>query len=396
MKKNRILLICCKFSPVSETFIRNQIDFLIFDGREVDIFATSYVINNHLIDKYERIFGMNSNINQVLYFPYYFIKFFIKCPLLLLKSLNFFKYGKEAWQLKLFYSIIFFYNKKYDSIITHFGRSGNVGAFIKSHWMQNTKLFSFFHGMDIREGIKSNGKIYNDLFQNADNILSISSYNYNYLKKWGAKNIRHHPNGVDTSYFKKNYFKKKFNEFTILSVGRLVPEKGYFYALDAFSKLIKEYPFIKIKYDIIGRGVLEKKIKTYIEKYNLKNHVFLHGAKIGDDLLSFYQRADVFLLSSIAEALPVVILEASACELPIIATDVGGISEEVGDKKSGFLVPANDSDAIYKRLKILINNRKKRLELGKKGREIVCRKFDSTKINKKLLNLIDDYKNSDF
>ena len=313
------------------------------------------------------------------------------CPKLILNSLNIIEYGKEALFLKLFYSVIFLYNKRYDVVICHFGRPGNVGAFIKKNWMYNTILLCVFHGRDIREGIKKQGKVYSKLFETADMILSISKYNYDYLSNWGAQNIVNHPNGIDINYFKKKKKEEK-TEIIILSVGRLVWEKGYFYAIDAIKKLVLKNPHKNIKYNIIGEGPLRKEIQKKIIYEKLENQIILHGEKFKEEVLEFYNKSDIFLLSSIAEALPVVILEASSCELPVVATNVGSVYEEIENGKSGFLVPPENSKEICKKLNILVNDKEKRLKFGKMGREIIYKNYDAKRLNNKLLKIINIHK----
>jgi colanic acid/amylovoran biosynthesis glycosyltransferase len=389
VKRMKVLFLCSEFPAISETFIRSQIDFLSAQKDiEVDIFADAVLRKNQLLDKYPNQIGLYSNTSKVLLFPSHFFRLIFRNPRLLFESLNVFKYGRDAYYLKLFYALAFLYNRDYDVLIAHFGRTGNIAAFVKKIWLKDAKLLCVFHGRDIRAGVSSNGQIYKGLFENADYILSISEYNYKHLKKWGARNIVSLPNGIDVSRFVVKPEKKSEDVIKILSVGRLTWEKGYFYAIDAIKGFLQNNPSVKISYEIIGDGPLKEKLADYIGKNNLENNVILHGAKMSDEVLKFYQKSDIFLLSSIAEALPVVILEAASCELPVIATNVGSVYEEVEDGKSGFLVKPKSSKSIYEKLKILVKDKKKREEFGRRGREIVIEKFNSKKINEKLLDLI--------
>ncbi|MFA5248482.1 MAG: glycosyltransferase [Patescibacteria group bacterium] len=387
MKEKKILIICNRFPNISETFIRSQIDFLLTVSSNVHIFACGRKVNNYLLNKYEHVFGLKSNTQKILFFPFYFFNYIFKNPVLVFKSLNIFKYGKDALYLKLFYAVIFFYKKKYDIIITHFGRSGNVGAFIKKNIIPDVKLLSVFHGADIREGIKKQGKIYSNLFNIANNIIAISSYNNYYLKKWGARNIVKLHNGIDIDYYKETR-RQGDKEIVILSVGRLVWEKGYISALEVVKKVIKNNPNLKINYIIVGEGIMRKKLEKYILENNLRENIILAGAKKVNEVLDYYLNTDIFLLTSVAEALPTVILEASACALPVVATNVGSISEEVEDCYSGFLIPVNNTLELYNKLNILIKDKQKRIEFGKHGREIMCKKFNKNKLNEELLKLI--------
>jgi colanic acid/amylovoran biosynthesis glycosyltransferase len=388
MKK--VLIICEKFPTPSQTFVRNHVDLLCEKKDfEVDIYAKNILVKNDISKEYDNQIGLFSNVQKIFLFPYFFLRHIFYCPKLIFESINFFRYGKEALLLSLFYAVVFLKEKNYDSIICHFGRPGNVGAFIKENWLKDAKLFCIFHGQDIREGIKSNGKIYQNLFDNVDKILSISGYNYKYLKKWGAKNIVHHPNGVNLNFFKRTHnLKKNGKKIRILSVGRLVPEKGYYYALNAIKKIIERNPSLDITYNIVGDGPLKNDIKKIIKEKGIEENVFLLGCKNSKQIRDYYNESDIFLLTSVSEALPVVVLEAAACELPIVATDVGSVSEEVEDGESGYLVESGNVKEIYKKLNILVSDSKKRRSLGRRGRKIVSNKYDLNKLNKVFLKYL--------
>lgn len=390
-KKKKIVFICNNFPNLSETFIRNQIDFFIQEGFSVTIFAAGKLIKNDLLLQYPNTTGYYSNVRKILLFPVYFLKYLFVNPLALVDSLNFFIYGRDASFLKTFYAMVLLSEQKADIFICHFGRSGNVGAFLKKNFFRNSKLLCMFHGRDIREGIQRGGAIYKPLFQYADKILSISSYNYKYLNTWGAPNIVSHPVGIDTTFFQKKSSSikgKSKKSLRILTVGRLVKEKGYTYALEAIAKLRDSLSSQKFVYEIVGEGPLHSDLVSIIKENKLEDHVLLHGAKSKKEILEYYQKADIFLLPSVAEALPVVIMEAMACEIPVIATDVGSVREEVINGQNGFLIESANSEAIFQKLNLLVKDEDLRKNFGKLGRKLVLDKYDIVKLNRKLLNLI--------
>ncbi len=394
-KKLKIAFICNIFPNISETFIRNQVDYFIRHGHSVDIIATGYTRKNNLFKKYKNVYGMKSNTQKLLFFPFFFLTMLLTNPILLLKSLNFFKYGKEALFLKIFYPFLFVKNKDYDILMCHFGDSGIVGSFIKKEVMPNSKLVCMFHGADIRRGIDKGGRVYSELFISANLILSISRYNFKYLKRWGARNLVMHPVGIDTIKYKLREKIRRKNKIRILTIGRLVKEKGYFYAIDAVKKLIKANPKKVIEYSIIGEGYLRHKIEGYIKINKLQKNIFLHGEKEGKDILKFYKNADIFLLTSINEALPVVVMEAQSFGIPIIATDVGSIKEEIIEGKSGFVVPSKNINKIYEKLQWLMDNEDKWDDFGRVGRAHIKNKYEITMLNKKLEKLFYRLKKND-
>ena len=174
------------------------------------------------------------------------------------------------------------------------------------------------------------------------------------------ENIMIIPNGVGEEFFvnKENVSSKHTN---LLFVGRLDVQKNVPKLIDVAS-LIKS----KVVLHIIGDGEKKKEIEKLISDKNLKN-VILHSKKTGKGLINFYKNADIFILTSDIEAMPLVLLEAMASGTPIVASDVIGIREPLGE--TGILVrpptPENFARAIDNLIedKILINT------LSKRGRK---------------------------
>jgi colanic acid/amylovoran biosynthesis glycosyltransferase len=389
-KSLKIAFICNTFPEISQTFVRDHIDYFIKRKHHVDIFTSGYLLNNNILNKYHCCFGLKSNLQKVYLFPFYFIKYFLKKPLLIIKTLDFLKYGGEAYYLKIFYTIIFLLERKinYDVLMCHFGDSGKVGAFIKKELLPQAKLFCMFHGADIREGIRKGGQVYKQLDLQSNVILSISNYNRRFLETWikDKRKIIDHHLGIDTKKFSQRKTIRK-NYCDILTVGRLVKEKGHFYALKAVNRLIKNYPDKNINYHIIGEGYLKKDINKYIKNHGLEGKIILYGVKTGKELIKYYRKSDIFLLSSVAEAVPVVLMEAQSCEMPVIATKVGGVEEVVINDKSGFIVRPKSAEEIFKKLDWLIKNKSKWKIIGEKGRELIKKKYNSEILNPKLEKL---------
>lgn len=160
-------------------------------------------------------------------------------------------------------------------------------------------------------------------------------------------------NGVDTRQFsiKKNSdvlrTESGFSEdsFIIGTVGRIQDVKNHTGLIDAFILLRELLPEQKehLKLVIIGDGPLLTSLKTKVENAGLTDHVWLPGAR--DDIADIMQSFSLFAMTSIAEGTPVVILEAMASGLPVVATKVGGIPEVVIDNHTGKLVAAGDPAA---------------------------------------------------
>jgi glycosyltransferase involved in cell wall biosynthesis len=213
------------------------------------------------------------------------------------------------------------------------------------------------------------------VLKSASKIIVLSKeYKTLINKKYNIlENIMIIPNGVGEEFFinKENVSSKHTN---LLFVGRLSVQKNIPKLIDSVS-LIKS----KVVLHIIGDGEKKKEIEKLISDKKLKN-VILHGKKTGKDLINFYKNADIFILTSDIEAMPLVLLEAIASGTPIVTSDVIGIREFV--KKTGILVnpptPENFASAIDE----LIEDKKLINILSQRGRK-KAKNYDWNKIVEK-------------
>lgn len=102
---------------------------------------------------------------------------------------------------------------------------------------------------------------------------------------------------------------------------------------------------------------------------NISNNITFHGPILHEQLVKFYQEADVFVQPSFSEALGMGIIEAMACQLPVVATKVGGIPEVVEDGKTGILVEPGESRALANAILELLSNEELRRKMGEIGRK---------------------------
>lgn len=133
----------------------------------------------------------------------------------------------------------------------------------------------------------------------------------------------------------------------LLNVASFVPEKNHEGLVRIFCNVLKDYPTAKLL--LIGEGKLKSSIETLAEELNLNNNLHFLGKR--NDVSQIMSCCDVFLLPSLIEGLPGVILEAFVNKLPVVAYNVGGVKEVVINKKTGFLVPKDDELAFISNLK---------------------------------------------
>ncbi len=394
----RIAFIVDGFPNLSETFILNQITGLIDLGHEVEIFAQVNpksgahidVEMYDLMDHAHYPVAMPTNrLLRILKFLAIFPYYFLKDPRLAVGSINPFQVGRKALGLHPFYRMTPFFGYRFDALMCHFGQNGNFATWLRRAGYPG-KIVTMFHGYGIRRGIEKGGHIYNELFKYGDVILAISDYNYEHLIKFGAPDsmLVRHPNGIAASKFTPKDYSKSTDQksVTIMSVGRLVWEKGYEYALPAIEEVIKRNPDTKITYRIIGAGILEAELKQQAKDLGIEQNIdFAGGLEYGQVIKSF-PKADIYLLSSVAEALPTVLMEAQASALPIVATDVGSVKDLV-TSAAGYVVPPNDFEAMAEKLDYLIKHRTEWEQMGMAGRDFILENYDVDKLNKSLVEI---------
>jgi colanic acid/amylovoran biosynthesis glycosyltransferase len=178
----------------------------------------------------------------------------------------------------------------------------------------------------------------------------------------------------------------------VVGVGRLDPIKGFDHLVEACRKLRAEG--VALRCEIVGDGPEYGRLARQISQSGLELTVRLRGALKGDDVRRLLGRASVFALPSIVtrdgnmDGIPVALMEAMACGVPVVSTTVSGIPELVGDGQSGRLVPPGDSAALAGALRQLLEQPALRAALATAGREVVEKSFDIKKEAGKLGDLL--------
>jgi glycosyltransferase involved in cell wall biosynthesis len=188
------------------------------------------------------------------------------------------------------------------------------------------------------------------------NVVAINQECVRMCQTIGATNYVFIPLGVDQSLFypqDKAICKKQVGVITdgpvFVFVGRLSKIKGLDLLLDGFALFHQEVPEARLL--IAGDGEERKAIENKISFMGLKEMVHLLGNVARNRLPQILNAADIFVLTSVAEGVPNAILEAMACGLPVVATDVGGISEVVKSGVNGFLIDTRQPSNVVEMLK---------------------------------------------
>ena len=171
----------------------------------------------------------------------------------------------------------------------------------------------------------------------------------------------------------------------ILCVGRLVPAKGQHILLEACRVLKQEG--LQFKVTIIGEGPDSSSLEQFTTINNLKDIVTFTGVLGQNTVRDYYDKADIFVLASFAEGVPVVLMEAMAKEIPVISTRITGIPELIEHEHDGLLATPGDADDLARQIRKLLKNPELRCVFGRAGRKKVISLYNQHINNKQMVNL---------
>lgn len=172
-------------------------------------------------------------------------------------------------------------------------------------------------------------------------------------------------NGLDTDHFRPA--EKSQPGQQIVCVARLAEDKNHKLLLSAFAAVKREVPGARLA--LVGEGPAETSLRQFAASLPVDAQAAIEWAGAAADPLPWYQKADIFALSSQREGQPNVILEAMSCGLPVCATDVGGIPELTVNGQTGLLSPSGDAAAFAANLIRLLKEPEEARAMGHAGRE---------------------------
>lgn len=240
---------------------------------------------------------------------------------------------------------------EFDMIHSHFiWSAGYVGMKLKKKY--HKPLVVTGHGFDVYDLPFQDSywnKIVRKILDSTDLILTVSKKNLESLKKLGIKdsNVTVLENGYDSEIFYPLDKRKvreslgiKQDDKIVVAVGSLENIKGHKYLIEAISLLQKKYKNLKCY--IVGGGSLEHKLRVLIKELDLETKVFLLGHIPHAQVNNWMNASDLFVMPSLNEGLPVVMLEALGCGKPFVGSNVGGIPEVINSDRYGILVRSKD------------------------------------------------------
>ncbi|WP_262247649.1 glycosyltransferase [Parapedobacter soli] len=402
-EKLKVLFILPDFPLISETFIVNQLIFLLDSGHDVKLLAYNQATNpiNSKVTEYqllERTTFLNiprSPIKKIVKFAQIL---FHNLNIKSIYSFNIFRFKHDVFKLSPLFKYVALkaVDDDYDIIHAHFGFASDLfftGRFFG--FFKTGKLITTFHGYDMMPNeVSYNRKRYKRLFRHNAIITVNNEYGKSLLKKIHPmiNNIRLLPVGLDTQYYQPNKTLKPRNPITILFCGRLIALKGCLFLVEIANFLINDKNHKNLSFQLIGSGEEYDNIRRLISKYNLAEYVQLLGIRTQDEVIELMNQADIFILPGItensgrAENQGLVIQEAQAMELPVIVSDAGGMKYGLLNGITGYIVKEQDLEGFCDKIELLASNPNLRSTMGKAGREYVKHNFDSRILGQQMEN----------
>jgi glycosyltransferase involved in cell wall biosynthesis len=215
-------------------------------------------------------------------------------------------------------------------------------------------------------------------------VVAVSEHTAENLRKYekfSSRKICVIPNGIDGSKYAISIDKDKkrtelgiTNKGPIIGIGvRLCEQKGITYLLKAMPEIIMAFPDCMLV--IAGRGPIEDDLKKESEDLGISSNVKFVGMRL--DIPELLKLFDVYVLPSLWEGLPMVLLEAMAAGCPIVATDVGGVPSIITSGKNGLLFNCKNHQMLFAAIIKLLQDKPIRNAFSEKGKIDFLRKFDA-------------------
>ena len=274
----------------------------------------------------------------------------------------------------------FFERSGVDHVHVHFAnRAAHTALFLKE--ISGIPFSVTAHGQDFMKDLGSDDLL-REICAAAEFVAAETDYSRDLLRQRcpnSAAKIQRVYNGIDLERFPEPQPCNANRIPQIVSIGRLVPFKGFDDLIDACAELARRR--IDFVCDIIGDGPLRETLQAKIEQLDLASRVNLLGSLSQGAVLEKLQAADIFALASTTDAqgatdvFPTVILEAMASARPVVSTRLAGIPELVVDGQTGMLAPPGDSTALAQALEQLLRDPELRLRFGHAGRQRIEQHF---------------------
>ena len=258
----------------------------------------------------------------------------------------------------------------------HFGTVGStVGVLVKA--CTGCTLSITIHGPDEFDDVPGQHLVLK--MEQADHVVCISQFARSQLMRlspphcWPKMQVCRL--GVDTQHFKPRSAQGTDGPTRLLSVGRLAPAKGQLLMVQACARLKAQGASFQLT--VVGDGPDRQRLQDAVARDGLGDCVRFTGALNTAEVHQQLQQADAFVLPSLAEGIPVVLMEAMASGVPCVTTPVNGIPELVHHQVNGLLATPGDVEALTVQLSRMVSDAELRRRLSVAARGMVCEQYDT-------------------
>ncbi|MDN5086610.1 glycosyltransferase [Aliarcobacter butzleri] len=333
--------------PLGGIFQYHQAKALNNAGHQIGVLSVGYITPRYLVSKYiYKKEEKKENINikreyKQLYFPHRYMLFKI------LKN-NYIKMADKLYKE---------YIKEFgipDIIHAHnFLYAGIIAKFIKDEYGVNYIVTE--HSSSFVRNKLSSGKIKSieNVAKNALKVTAVSSSFNNILKEYTKTNIDLLPNIVDDFFFQKKFQNKISKNFIFLHIASLDKNKNQELLIKSFEKIAKLNHNVYL--NIAGSGYMKKYLESLVKKLDIQKQVNFLGRISQEKVRDEMMKSNCFVLSSNFETFGVVLIEALACGLPLIATECGG-PKDIVNKQNGILIKTNNQLELKKAMLYMYEN----------------------------------------
>lgn len=374
-RKIKIAVITWLFPKISETFILNQITFLIEQGFDVKIFAIKDTRKNTPKEDFESEKNIHPLVNKyklfsrTIYFP------IDKLPDYLSKE-------TKAGNIDILY---FQFSDLASKVLKK--KEFDIPVITVIHDLPKIQLRSF----------KKVISKFKTALTKATLILAISEFTKNELLKLGcpSNKIIVHPMGVDSKIFtlRKNKFPKSLIRFSM--IGRFVHKKGFDIGIKAIKEVKNKNPRLNIALNLIGDGLLQPKVESLVRKLSLEQEVKFLGKLTQPEVMKVLKNTDILLCPSVTtregkrEGLPVVLIEASFVGIPIVATAHAAIPEFAAKNNSVVLVKEKSVNQLVLAIEKVLKSYNIYYSLARKNRKHLVEKYGIDNLGRRLIKIFE-------
>lgn len=254
-----------------------------------------------------------------------------------------------------------------DVIATHSSKAGVIGRL--AGWSLRIPTLFTAHGWSFTEGVEGKKKrmyrvIERGMGRITKGVITVSEYDKQLAiqhKVLPPEKLLTIHNGVHETVLSRDS-SHSGNRLTMVMVARFAPPKQQLDLLKALTKL-RQFEWEML---FAGEGPLLNEAQCFVDSEGLNDRVLFLGNR--HDISAILQKSNIFLLLSDWEGLPLSVLEAMQCGLPVIASDVGGVNEAVKHSVNGYLIPPKDEGELIEKLTVLLTSPSLRLQMGEHSR----------------------------